>query len=699
MLQEAEGIKKVSWLLILLDSRRKSSRFEDNNEGSDITGWDMDSQDITEILGIRSALNMKSLIFRDYCFFYGKIEEEVYVCQPLGFEDSDFPDRVYKVEKPLYGLHQAPRAWYETLSIYLLDNGFQRGKIDKTLFIKRHKGDILLVQVYMDDIIFGSTKKELCIAFEKFTEAKTASTPIETQKPLLKDEDGKEVDVQMYRSMISSLMYPASSRPDIMFAVYACARYQVNPKVSHLYAVKRFLAYTDSDYAGASLDKKSTTRGCQFLGCRLISWQCKKQTVVVNSTTEAEYVAASSCRRQDKQREKAVFCRFLTTLEKKLSCRHQGKGPRLYTAVEAESKGLVERKLKKGHQVPQPSDPIKNVADEVVHKELGDSLVRAATTASSLEAEQDIGNIIKTQSKETPNESSSQGTNSSGGPWCQKTMGDTIAQTRFESVSKYSNDSLLVRGNTLRSDDDRLKLDELMALCTTLQNRVLVLEKRKTTQHNEIASLKKGSRSLKKNKLRTHWLKRLYKVGLTARVGSYDNEESLGEDASKQGRIDAIDADEEITLLLEEMNNTKLKKKWIVIQEHGESTTIISSQQSQDKGKGILIEPVKPMNKKDLIRRDEETALNLQLYLIENKDFAREAFKRVNTFEDFRTELVEGKEKRAGTELVQEITKKQKVEDDKETAELKQLMKIIPDEEEVAIDAIPLAVKSPSIVG
>ncbi|GJS78100.1 putative ribonuclease H-like domain-containing protein [Tanacetum coccineum] len=221
-------------------------------------------------------------------FLYGKIEEEVYVCQPPGFEDPDFPDRVYKVEKALYGLHQAPRAWYETLSTYLLDNGFQRGKIDKTLFIKRHKGDILLVQVYVDDIIFGSTKMELCIAFEKlmhekfqmssmgeltfflglqvkqkkdgifisqdkyvdevlkkfrFTDVKTASIPIETQKPMLKDEDGKEVDVHMYRSMIGSLMYLTSSRPDIMFVVCACARYQVNPKVSHLHAMKRIFRF------------------------------------------------------------------------------------------------------------------------------------------------------------------------------------------------------------------------------------------------------------------------------------------------------------------------------------------------------------------------------------------------------------------------------------------------------------------------
>ncbi|GJT21273.1 putative ribonuclease H-like domain-containing protein, partial [Tanacetum coccineum] len=194
-------------------------------------------------------------------FLYEKIEEEVYVCQLLGFEDLDFPDRVYKIEKALYRLYQAPRAWYETLLTCLLDNGFQREKINKTLFIKRHK------------------------------EVKTASTPMETQKPLLKDEDGKEVDVHMYRSMIGSLMYLTSSRPDIMFVVCARARYQVNPKVSHLHAVKRIF----SDYARASLNRKSTTGGCQFLRCRLISWQCKKQTVVANSTTEVKYAAASSC--------------------------------------------------------------------------------------------------------------------------------------------------------------------------------------------------------------------------------------------------------------------------------------------------------------------------------------------------------------------------------------------------------------------
>ncbi|GJV86972.1 putative ribonuclease H-like domain-containing protein, partial [Tanacetum coccineum] len=262
-------------------------------------------------------------------FMYGKIEEEVYVCQPPGFEDLDFLDRVYKVEKALYGLHQAPRDWYETLLTYLLDNGFQRGKIEKTLFIRRVKSDIFFMgelaffprlQVKQkEDRIFISQDKYVTEILKKFgfTDVKTVSTPMETHKPLLKDVDGEDVDEHMYRSMIGSLMYLTSSRPNIMFAVCACARYQVNPKVSHLHVVKRIfrylkgqpklglwypkdspfdlVAYIDSDYSGASLDRKSTIGGCQFLGCRLISWQCKKQTVVANSIKKVEYVDASSC--------------------------------------------------------------------------------------------------------------------------------------------------------------------------------------------------------------------------------------------------------------------------------------------------------------------------------------------------------------------------------------------------------------------
>nr|GEV87397.1 putative ribonuclease H-like domain-containing protein [Tanacetum cinerariifolium] len=248
-------------------------------------------------------------------FLYGTIEEEVYVCQPPGFEDPDHLDKVYKVVKALYGLHQAPRAWYETSATYLLENGFQRGTIDQTLFIKKQKGDILLVQIYVDVIIFGARNKDLCKSFEKLmkdkfqmssigeltfflglqvkqkkdgifisqdkyvaeilrkfglTEGKSASTPIDTEKPLLKDPDGEDVDVHTYRQANLGLWYPKDLPFDLV-------------------------AYSDSDYAGASLDRKSTTGGCQFLGCKLKSWQCKKQTFVATSSTEAKYVAAASC--------------------------------------------------------------------------------------------------------------------------------------------------------------------------------------------------------------------------------------------------------------------------------------------------------------------------------------------------------------------------------------------------------------------
>nr|GEW21905.1 putative ribonuclease H-like domain-containing protein [Tanacetum cinerariifolium] len=196
---------------------------------------------------------IEDFLCRIYCpgsKTFETIKAEVYVCQPLGFEYPNYPNKVYKVVKALYGLHQAPRAWYETLANYLLENGFQRGKIDQTLFIKKQKGYILLVQVYVDDITFGSTNKELCKAFEKLMKDKfqMTSTTIETEKPLLKDLDCEDVDVHIY-----------------------------------------------SEYARASFDRKSTTRGCQFLGCRLIYWQCKKQTVFATSSIEAEYVAAASC--------------------------------------------------------------------------------------------------------------------------------------------------------------------------------------------------------------------------------------------------------------------------------------------------------------------------------------------------------------------------------------------------------------------
>nr|GEW85344.1 putative ribonuclease H-like domain-containing protein [Tanacetum cinerariifolium] len=235
------------------------------------------------------------------------------------------------------------------------------GTIDQTLFIRRQRGDFILVQVYVDDIIFGSSNLQLCREFEAlmhekfqisatselnfflglqvlqkkdgiflsqdkyvgdilkkfgYSDVRSSNTPMDKENLWGKDETGKDVDLHLYRSMIGSLMYLTASRLDIMFVVCACARRQVTPKECHMHAVKRIfrylkghpklglwypkespfdlVAYSDSDYSGASQDRKSTTEGCQFFVKRLISWQCKKQTIVATSTTEAEYDAAAS---------------------------------------------------------------------------------------------------------------------------------------------------------------------------------------------------------------------------------------------------------------------------------------------------------------------------------------------------------------------------------------------------------------------
>ncbi|GJR85600.1 putative ribonuclease H-like domain-containing protein [Tanacetum coccineum] len=199
-------------------------------------------------------------------FLYGIIDEEVYVSQPLGFVDPKCPKKAYKVMKALYGLHQAPRAWYATLSTFLLKSGYRRGTINKTLFIKKDKNDIMLVQVYVDDIIFGSTKRSWCDEFEAlmknrfqmkipkkfdFASVKTTSTPIETQKPLVKDEEAIDVDSDAFLE-----------------------------------------AYSDSDYAGTNLTRNPHRRCDSFLAGDIFLGQCKKQTIRLLSTIEEEDGAA-----------------------------------------------------------------------------------------------------------------------------------------------------------------------------------------------------------------------------------------------------------------------------------------------------------------------------------------------------------------------------------------------------------------------
>nr|GEY24191.1 ribonuclease H-like domain, reverse transcriptase, RNA-dependent DNA polymerase [Tanacetum cinerariifolium] len=466
---------------------------------------------IARIEAIRSFLACAS--FKDFvvyqmdvksAFLYGKIEEEVYVFQPPGFEDPDFSDKVYKVKSALYELHQSPKAWYETLSTYLLDNGFHRGKIDKTLFIRRYKDDILLVQVYVDDIIFSLTKKELF---------KNASTPIETHKPLLKDEDGKEVDVHMYLKGHPKLglWYPKYSPFDLV-------------------------AYTDSDYA----EFWTTTKAKNVNGEVQLQDLVDGKKVIITESTIRRDLQLEDAEGVDCLPNAAIFEQltligvgkdflgrvtplFLTTMVQ--AQKEIGKGsanpidPHHIPTIIPPSTSQPQKKQKsmktkrKDTELPQTSVPI-SVVDEAVNEKMDDR------------------------------------TSSGGGPMCQEAIGDDVAQTRSGRVSKVFNDPLLAGLKTPRSGEDSMKLTELIKLCTKLQQRVLDLETTKTTQALEINSLKRRVRKLERRKMsRTHRLKRLYKVGLSARVES-SKDEGLGkEDASKHGRIADIDANKEIYLV------------------------------------------------------------------------------------------------------------------------------------------------------
>ncbi|GKE08356.1 hypothetical protein Tco_1411907, partial [Tanacetum coccineum] len=338
------------------------------------------------------------------------------------------------------------------------------------------------------DGIFISQDKYMTDILKKFgfTDVKTTCTPMETQKLLLKDEDGEEVDVHLYRSMIGSLMYLTSSRPNIMYL-------KGQPKLGLWYPKDSpfdLVAYTNSDYAGASLDRKSTIRGCQFLGSRLISWQCNTQTVVANSITEAEYVAASSCCGQvlwiqnqlldyrrdlqlndeegtdclpnatiseeltrmgyEKLSQKLTFYKafffpqwkflihtilqclsakttawneFSSTMASVIICLATNQKfnfskyifESMVKNLDNAGKFLMYPRVGKGfsrkdtplfptmmvqaqqeQEVPQPSGPTTNVVDKAVYKERDNSLERAATIATGLDAEQDRSNINKT---------------------------------------------------------------------------------------------------------------------------------------------------------------------------------------------------------------------------------------------------------------------------------------------------------------
>ncbi|GJR46651.1 putative ribonuclease H-like domain-containing protein [Tanacetum coccineum] len=563
------------------------------------------------------------------------------------FTNPQFLDKVYKVEKALYGLHQAPRAW------------------------KRE--DILLVQVYVDDIIFGSTKKSLCVEFEQmmhkrfhmssmgeltfFLGLQTASTPIETNKALLKDEEAEDVDVHLYRSMIGSLMYLTASRPDIMFVVCACARFQVTPKVSHLHAVKRIFRYLkgqpklglwypmDSPFdleafsdTRASLDRKSTTGGCQFLGKRLILWQCKKHTIVANSTTKAEYVAAANCCGQVLWIQNQMLDYGFNFMNTKIHIDNESticivKNPVFHSKTkhieirhhfirDSYKKKLIQViKIHTDHNVADllikafdfwTSAKVKTVNGERQIQALVDKknvIISEISIRSDLKLDDAEGTDclpIATIFAElermgvTPLFSTMmvQATEDMGADLATPADSHSIPIITQPSSSKPQKKNQ--EGNKGRTE------------------KVLDLEKAKTAQVKEITSLKKRVKQLeKRRKSRSSGLRRLRKVEVTlvneTQEMNYDN---LMFDTDQKRRNQSVTTAATTVIIVRGPG-----LRGIIYHDSGRhvpaSTKTFSSSQSQlpqvkDKGKGKMVEPEVPLKKKDQVALNEEMARNLE---------------------------------------------------------------------------------------
>ncbi|GJT51920.1 hypothetical protein Tco_0978077, partial [Tanacetum coccineum] len=575
-----------------------------------------------------------------------------------------------------------------------------------------------------------------------FSDVKTASTPMETHKPLLKDADGEDVDEHLYRSMIGSLMYLTSSRPDIMFAVCACARFQVNPKSSHLHAVKRIfrylkgqpklglwypkdspfdlVAYTDSDYAGASLDRKSTTGGCQFLGCRLISWQCKKHTMTkIHIDNESNICIVKNPVFHSKTKHIQIRHHFIRDSNEKILIQmikihtDQNVADLLTKAFdvsrfeyviatkvkivngEVQIQALVDKKrviitetsIRSDLQL-EDAKGTECLPNATIFEQL--TLMGAKTTAwnefsrtmaSTVIWWGQISNVSKGKDfsgRDTPLFQTMMGQAQEEGegfvmpivpqhtPTINQPSSSQPQKKQKPRKSKKQNTKVSQPSDSIEPIADEAPNDENVP---TYSNdpllSVLDLENTKTSQAAEITKLKKRVKKLeRRNKSRTQGLKRLRKVGRTARIESSEDK-GLGdqEDASKQGRkITDIDADKEevevekvvsiaevttasaTTTLVEELTLaqtlieikaakpkavttaatttttvvTRPKARGAVVQEPSEFTTTISpSQPSQllqakDKGNAKMVELEIPLKKKDQILIDEEIAQKLQ---------------------------------------------------------------------------------------
>nr|GEV78646.1 hypothetical protein [Tanacetum cinerariifolium] len=600
---------------------------------------------------------------------------------------------VYQMDvkkKVLSGLHQALRAWYGTLSTYLLDNEFQRGKIDKTLFIRRHKGDILLVQFYVDDIIFGSRLQvkqkpyEIFISQDKyvaeilkkfrFSKVKTASTPMETQNLCSK--------IKMEK------------------------KYRVNPKVSHLYAVKMIfkylkgqpklglwylkdspsdlMAYTNSDYAGASLYIKSTIGGCQFLGYRLISWQCKKQTVVANSIIEAGLEAEHDSGNIDKIQTKA------TSNEPSSQGTSSGDGPMRQDIIgipllilerrikKLEKKHMLRTyNLKRLYKVGLTARVISSSDDEAVDKEDTSKQGRI----NEIDVDEDIALVSKDD-----DELQDEGIEDVGEKEVVKVV--TTAKMLIDTVVDAAQVTNAI-ANALVSATKTIVTTSPTITDESTKTNVEVQDKGKGKAKliKEPVKLKKKDQILFDEEVARKLQEEIYEqetlVGERAREEKEANSALIETWEDIQAKVDAdYQLAERLQTEEQEQLTDTVKAKLFMkfIEKRRKFFTAKRTTEKRNKPptkaqqRSIMINYLKNMD-------------GWKPKSFKNKSFAKinklfnKTMKRINNFINFRTELVE------------------KVKDDKEFEKLKKCLEIIPDDRyDVTIDATPLSFKSPTIV-
>nr|GEX38835.1 putative ribonuclease H-like domain-containing protein [Tanacetum cinerariifolium] len=593
-----------------------------------------------------------------------------------GFKDPDYPDKVYKVVKALYGLHQAPRAWYETLANYRLENGFQQGKIDQTLFIKKQKGDILLVQFYVDDIIFGSTNKDLCKDFKKLTkdkfhmssigeltfflvlqvkqkqdgifisqdkyvaeilrkfglnDGKSASTPIDTEKSLLKDPDGEDYQVDAKDGIEVSDVYLKLLLSGLLLLLL----------VRNVDSSSKFYMYP-----------------------RFLQLMIRAQVGDLSSHTI-------------KYSSPALTQKLFTNM------RRVGKG---FSEVETP---LFERML-----VPQQAA---DAVDDVVAD------IAPTDDVPAADAEPTPPSPPPTTTPPLPQEL----------PYTSQVMPplhpSPIAQPSSPPQQQQPSQPTIISMDLLNN---------LLETYTALTRRVKNLEQDKIAQALEIIKLMKRVKKLeKKRKLTVFGLKRLRKVGTTQRVESSADTGRLEESQAKVYHIDLEHADKVLSMHDDEPEPAELQE--VVIRDPEEtatpSTIIHSEPKSKDKGKGIMVKKPKPLKKQAQIEQDEAYARekNMMVYLKNMAGFKIDYFKGMSyddirpIFEKYfdsnvvflkkRKEQLEEEESRAlnraSESLKEKAAKKQKL--DEEAEEVKKHLPIVPndDDDDVYTEATPLALK------